>query len=284
MSYISMSMLIKDSISDYRYLNFGGIKLAYTMVCKDDTFRDVYFSANTLYFVETGTAVLQSGNTIVRLKEGEIALIRQHSKLNIQKKKNETENRNFRAVIFYLFPDFISEFLKGKSKSKKSSSTDTANIIALTRKDHSKELSQSLLSLFNTQKMDKALLKEKTFEAVSLLLQRNKDIADFLTMNADSVKIDLYEFMLNNILTEYTLKDFAQLTGRSLSSFKRDFSTVFNTTPHNWILSRKLDYAEELLLRQSMKPVDIYHFLGFKELSHFSSAFKKAKGVSPTRI
>ena len=279
-----MSMLIKDSISDYRYLNFGSIKLAYTMVCKDDIFRDVYFSANTLYFVETGTAVLQSGKTSVTLQQGEIALIRQHSKLNIQKKKNEAENRNFKAVIFYLFPDFISEFLKGKSKTVKNSSPVTGSIIPLTRKNHSKELFQSLLSLFTAQKTDKILLKEKTFETVSLLLQRNKDIAAFLATNADPVKIDLYEFMLNNILTEYTLKDFAQLTGRSLSSFKRDFTEVFNTTPHSWILNKKLDYAEELLRRQSMKAVDIYHFLGFKELSHFSTAFKKAKGVSPSQL
>ena len=101
---------------------------------------------------------------------------------------------------------------------------------------------------------------------------------------AEKLHIPKKEYFHNNILSDYTVKDFAQLTGRSLSSFKRDFNAIFNTTPHHWILNKKIDYAEKLIRKQSMKPADIYHFLGFKELSHFSSAFKKAKGVSPSRI
>ena|ERR1700756_1623573 len=277
-------MLIKESISEYRYLNFGNIKLGFAMVCEDDVFRDVYFSANSLYFVETGTATLRAEGKLVTLKEGEIALIKQHSRIDIEKKRNEKNDKDFRSVIFYLFPDFISEFFKTSKKKGKNSQTITSNVIPLTKKNHSKELSQALLSAFTDNNSDKAILKEKTFEAVSLLIKRNKDMATFLINNGDPIKIDLYEFMVNNILSDYTVKDFAQLTGRSLSSFKRDFDAIFNTTPHHWILNKKIDYAEKLIRKQSMKPADIYHFLGFKELSHFSSAFKKAKGVSPSRI
>jgi hypothetical protein len=52
-------MLIRQSISDYKHLDFGSIKLAFTQVCKDELFRDVYFAAYALYYVEEGEALIQ---------------------------------------------------------------------------------------------------------------------------------------------------------------------------------------------------------------------------------
>jgi len=277
-------MLIKESISEYKHIDFGNIKLAFTIVCKDEMFRDVYFSANSLYYVQAGSAILYYGNTEVTLKTGEMALIKQHSKINIQKIKDKKENKDFQSVIFYLFPDFITEFLKNKKEFKNKSANSEKSIIQLGKKSQLKTFSESLLPLFNNSKSDKTVIKAKTFEALNVLLLQDKNIAAFLFANGKPVKIDLYEFMLNNILYDYSTKDLAQLTGRSLSAFKRDFEEIFNTSPHNWILSKKIDYAEELLKTKSMKAKDVYHLLSFKELSHFSAAFKKLKGVSPSQI
>lgn len=277
-------MLIRESISEYKHINFGNIKLAFTIVCKDEIFRDVYFSANSLYYVESGTATLYCGNHAVIVKKGEIALIKQHSKINIQKTKDTKEGKDFRSIIFYLFPDFISEFLKDKKKPQNKPVNPGRNIIQLGKKARLKEFSESLLPLFNNSKSDKALIRTKTFEVVNILLLHDKYIAEFLFANAKPIKIDLYEFMVNNILYDYSIKDLAQLTGRSLSSFKRDFEAIFNTSPHSWILSRKIDYAEEILKKKSIKAKDIYHLLSFKELSHFSAAFKKLKGISPSQV
>jgi len=277
-------MLIKESISEYKHIDLGNIKLAFTIVCKDEVFRDVYFSANSLYYVQAGSAILYCGDNEVTLKTGEMALIKQHSKINIQKIKDKKENKDFQSVIFYLFPDFISEFLKDKKESKNKSVNSEKSIIQLGKKSQLKAFSESLLPLFSNSKSDKTVIKAKTFEALNILLLQDKNIAAFLFANGKPVKIDLYEFMLNNILYDYSTKDLAQLTGRSLSAFKRDFDEIFNTSPHNWILSKKIDYAEQLLKSRSMKAKDIYHLLSFKELSHFSAAFKKLKGVSPSQI
>lgn len=277
-------MLIKESISEYKHIDFGNIKLAFTIVCKDELFKDVYFSANSLYYVQAGSAILYCGKDEVILKTGEMALIKQHSKIDIQKIKDKKQNKDFKSVIFYLFPDFITEFLKNKKESKSKTVNSQKSIIQLGKKAQLKEFSESLLPLFNNSKSEKTVIKAKTFEALNVLLLHDKNIAAFLFANGKPVKIDLYEFMLNNILYDYSTKDLAQLTGRSLSAFKRDFGEIFNTSPHNWILSKKIDYAEELLKTGSLKAKDIYHLLSFKELSHFSAAFKKLKGVSPSQI
>nr|WP_251372421.1 AraC family transcriptional regulator [Rheinheimera oceanensis] len=87
--------------------------------------------------------------------------------------------------------------------------------------------------------------------------------------------------MVRNFTFNVSASQFAFLTGRSLSTFKRDFKTVFNDTPGNWIRKKRLEEAYFLMSTKGEKPSDIYLDLGFENLSHFSFAFKKMFGVNP---
>ena len=68
------------------------------------------------------------------------------------------------------------------------------------------------------------------------------------------------------------------------TAFKRDFKAVFNSTPSRWLVKKRLQEAYFLLEKKKQKPSDIYLDLGFETLSHFSYAFKKQFGVTPTEI
>lgn len=273
-------MLIRQSISDYKHFDLGNIKLAFTQVCAEDIFRNVYFASNALYYVESGSAILQSDKDEISIKKGEIAIIKQHSRLNIQKRKDKNGS-DFKSIIFYLFPDFVTEFAK---QAKKQTTSITANIIHLGKQQSLKEFSESLLPLFDNKQLKHSDIKEKTFSALLFLTLHNEQLLSFLTTNSKPIKIDLYEFMIHIEVNNYSVEELAKLTGRSLSAFKRDFLEVFKTTPHQWLLQRKMDYAEQLLKEKKMKSSEFYFMLGFNELSHFSSAFKKVKGVSPSQL
>jgi AraC-like DNA-binding protein len=275
-------MLIRQSISDYKHFDLGSIKLAFTQVCEEDIFRNVYFASNALYYVEAGSAVLYSGKDEVNIQKGEIAIIKQHSRLDIKKIKDKNGS-NFKSIIFYLFPDFVTDFSKQTKQAKETTSL-TANVIHLGKQQSLKVFSESLLPLFENKQLKRNDIKEKTFAALQYLSQHNQQLLHFLTANSKPIKIDLYEFMIHIEVNNYSIKELAQLTGRSLSAFKRDFYEVFETTPHQWLLHRKIDYAEKVLAAKQMKASDIYFMLGFNELSHFSSAFKKIKGFSPSQI
>lgn len=80
------------------------------------------------------------------------------------------------------------------------------------------------------------------------------------------------------------MERFAYLTGRSLSAFKRDFAAIFSDTPGRWLVQRRLQEAHFLIEKKGQKPSDIYLDLGFEDLSHFSFAFKKRFGKSPSDI
>ena len=275
--------LIKESISDYKHIDLGNIKLAFTQVCKEDTFKDVYFAANSLYYVESGSAVLFSLNEKITAKKGEIVLIKQHSKLNIQKFKDESGN-DFKSIIFYLFPDFVTEFVKQAKEKKPQPDFVAHNVNHLGKHPLLIDFCESLLPLFSSKHLNNLEIKQKTFTALNYLSQHNKDLLTFLSHNSKPIKIDLYEFMIHISVYNYSVNELARLTGRSISAFKRDFQTVFETTPHQWVLRKKIDYAEYLLKEKRMKASEFYFMIGFNELSHFSSAFKKIKGFSPTQL
>lgn len=276
-------MLVRQSISGYKHFDLGNIKLAFTQVCQEEIFRNVYFASNSLYYVESGSATLSSGKDSIEIKKGEIAIIKQHSKLDIQKFKDKNGS-DFKSIIFYLFPDFVKEFTKQTKQTESKAVEITTNIIHLGKQLLLKDFSESLLPLFELNQQKHSEIKEKTFSALNYLSQQNKALLQFLSANSKPIKIDLYEFMIHIEVNNYSVNELAELTGRSLSAFKRDFQTIFETTPHQWLLCKKMDYAEHLLKEKKMKASEFYFMLGFNELSHFSSAFKKVKGIAPSQL
>ncbi len=95
-------------------------------------------------------------------------------------------------------------------------------------------------------------------------------------------KLDLAGFMEQHFMFNLPLEKFGYLTGRSLTTFKKDFKHIFNTTPGKWLTQKRLERAHYLLSEQRRKPIDVYIETGFENLSHFSYAFKKHFGYPPT--
>jgi AraC-like DNA-binding protein len=124
----------------------------------------------------------------------------------------------------------------------------------------------------------------KTKEAVELLVRLNPDLKDFLFDFSEPYKIDLEAYMNKHYMFNVPTAQFAQLTGRSLASFKRDFEKVFQTSPGQWLQQKRLSEAHYLISQKGRKPSEVYLDVGFENLSHFSYSFKKAYGVAPSMI
>ncbi|MEO3404631.1 AraC family transcriptional regulator [Mucilaginibacter sp. CAU 1740] len=129
-----------------------------------------------------------------------------------------------------------------------------------------------------------ALTRHKVKEAVMILLETNPELKNVLFDFSEPGKIDLEAFMTKNYKFNVDINRFAYLTGRSLATFKRDFERIFNTSPNRWIQTQRLKDAYYLLKEKGEKVSDVYMDVGFKDLSHFSFAFKKAYGVAPSAV
>ena len=104
----------------------------------------------------------------------------------------------------------------------------------------------------------------------------------FLFDFSEPYKIDLEKFMLSNFHFNVPVERFAQLTGRSLAAFKRDFQKIFGMAPRHWLQEKRLTEARHLIEKMNKKPSTIYLDLGFESLSHFSHSFKKKFGRAPS--
>lgn len=90
--------------------------------------------------------------------------------------------------------------------------------------------------------------------------------------------------MNRNFRFNVAIQRFAYLTGRSLTSFKKDFEKIFHDTPSRWLVKKRLQEAHFLIAQKGRKASDVYLEVGFEDLSHFSFAFKKLFGLAPTQL
>lgn len=143
----------------------------------------------------------------------------------------------------------------------------------------------SLIPYFEMQEsFPENIASLKITEAITILRTINEDIDSILSDFAAPGKIDLAAFMEKNFMFNMPLEKFGYLTGRSLTTFKRDFYKAFNLTPQRWLTKKRLETAYYQLTEKNRKPSDIYYEIGFENLSHFSFAFKKQFGCSPTDL
>jgi AraC-like DNA-binding protein len=124
----------------------------------------------------------------------------------------------------------------------------------------------------------------KVKEGIKLLLLALPGLVNFLFDFSQPYKIDLERFMISNFHFNVPIEKFAQLTGRSLAAFKRDFLKTFGAPPRQWLQDKRLTEAKHLIETKHEKPSAIYLDLGFESLSHFSRSFKKKFGMAPTEL
>jgi AraC-like DNA-binding protein len=96
------------------------------------------------------------------------------------------------------------------------------------------------------------------------------------------VKIDILNYLNENYMYDLSMEDIASYTGRSLAAFKRDFGKISAIPPQKWLIQKRLEKARRKIEHDGKKVSDVCFEVGFKNLSHFSTAFKREYGVSPT--
>ncbi|MCR4965463.1 MAG: AraC family transcriptional regulator [Bacteroidales bacterium] len=127
------------------------------------------------------------------------------------------------------------------------------------------------------------LFDVRVMELVLTVLEIKPELKSVLFDFTEIGKIDIAQFMENNYTSVLSLNDYAHFTGRSLSAFKKEFSEIYGMPPMRWIIERRLEEAHRLITA-GRKPKDVYTEVGFKNLSHFSKAFKQKFGIAPSEV
>ncbi|MEK6333943.1 MAG: AraC family transcriptional regulator [Acidobacteriota bacterium] len=99
---------------------------------------------------------------------------------------------------------------------------------------------------------------------------------------------DLYErlYRARQFMDEcYDLPlDLAEISKQACLSryhFLRLFRDTFDTTPHQYLIQRRIDRAKELLRSPRLSVTDVCFEVGFQSLGSFSSLFRRCVGAAP---
>jgi AraC family transcriptional regulator len=84
-----------------------------------------------------------------------------------------------------------------------------------------------------------------------------------------------------NIGQPITLANLAATAGLSRMYFARQFRAATGIRPHEFVLRRRIERAQQLLTATSDALVDIALSVGFQTQAHFTTVFKKIVGNTP---
>jgi AraC-like DNA-binding protein len=241
-----------------------------------------FWNHHTLILQVSGQLVLETSEQTISTFGGELLLIGRNQLGTLT--KTPLSGGHYETIVISLQEDLLRKIILEEKLETDRKYTGPANIL-IPYNEFLQGYFQSVIPYARSSGADltdgMGILKVK--EGIKLLLLALPELRNFLFDFSEPYKIDLEKFMLNNFQFNIPIEKFAQLTGRSLAGFKRDFQKTFGVPPRQWLQDKRLNTAKHLIENKHQKPSSIYLDLGFQSLSHFSHSFKKKFGQSPTR-
>lgn len=193
----------------------------------------------------------------------------------------------FEAVAVHFYPevlkavykDELPEFLRSQ-RPENPVSIEKIAVNTMVR-----QYVDTLLFYFaNPKLVTEELITLKIKELILLLV--NTDVSGGVrAIFQDLFNPEVYDFkeiIHRNLYHDLSIEDFALLTGKSLSSFKRKFKAVFEESPARYIKAKRLEKAARLLENPGIRITDVCFDCGFTDLGHFSKSFHAHFGFSPS--
>lgn len=107
----------------------------------------------------------------------------------------------------------------------------------------------------------------------------NYPVANILKYNIQHILLHIR----NNIQRNITVDELADIACFSKDHFSRVFKTITGLTPCDYIISKRIERAQFLLLTTDLSQSQIIDQAGFRSASYFSRIFKKFTSYSPTQ-
>ena len=250
------------------------------------TEKEQYVPDHALIYILSGKLDITEADSRNVFKRGDTIFVRRNTLAKFTKYPDDNGD-NFKSLSIFIKKPFLKDHLAKNNVDTKpgNQACNYVNVKQVTSTPLMKNLFTSLSLYFDSGlKLGKELSEIKTREAILLLLQIDSSLYHSIFNFTEPGKIDLEEFMCKNFMFNVSLETFSKMTGRSLSTFKRDFEKIFDQSPSRWLKKKRLEFAHYLIKEKHKAPSDVYLEVGFENLSHFSSSFKEVYGYNPSTL
>lgn len=124
--------------------------------------------------------------------------------------------------------------------------------------------------------------KLKITELMFLIMSNPECCIKTKILSSINSSAENFELIVNQyVFSDLGIEDLAKLCNKSLTSFKKEFKSRFNESPHKWMIRKRLKHSRLLLMSTGKSVAAIGAECNFPNTSHFIKLFKKEYGLTP---
>jgi AraC-like DNA-binding protein len=271
----------KDSISLFDYPLFTIVNLE---TPSDDNI-DLPSDACVAYIIEGDEQVFSESENIIAKTNHTIVSI---CGLTLGNMLSKQPNGSITSIVVHFNREVLSRVFEGEKPElwNELEKPITQFVVQSAASEMIKHYFDTIIKFFeNKEAITEAILRIKLKEVILFLLQT--DNSDYIRNIIKSLFSDrIFSFKeLVNAHIEHTdsIENLAIVTNCSVSTFKRKFKELFNTTPAKYRLENKLIKVAGLLKTSDKSISNIGYECGFESPEHLSRVFKKQYGIPPSQ-
>jgi len=242
-----------------------------------------FLEQHLLYVVLGGSVKLTCGRQSWMVGKNEMILLRRAQSVSYEK-QGSPETGLFESQLFAINDELLKDFLTSQQVQIPQMTEELGTQVS-PMSDRLVAYCWSLAPYFNDPShANPGLLRLKVMELLYNVMDCSKNIFRQMLQLRKPVKADIHRVVEANYTSPISLEELAYLSGRSLSTFKREFQDIYNMPPARWIREKRLSKARMMLMSSQMSVADVAYSLGFENPTHFSRIFKQQYGISPSTL
>ena len=195
-----------------------------------------------------------------------------------------TRDNSIEMYLVFIEHDIVNSFINQKTENEKQDYSEST-ACRIKSSVHIEQYFNSIMHVYKGFENNTDLLKLKIIEFLHLVYASNKNniISTLSASEHHKKNCSLSNLMLENYDKNLNVSDFASLSGRSLSSFNRDFKRKYGKPPKQWLIELKMQKAAQLLASGS-NVSDCANDVGYINISHFIKSYKSFHGKKPSEM
>lgn len=249
---------------------------------QDNEKLNIYTNYNFITYTISGNRTIYRPGRSYSLTSGKCVFVKKGAY------SQERINKADWCVLVFFMPDsYLSKFMheyRAKLPVKNRVQQLQDVVLEVDVNETTKTFFYSMLPyLIQETPPSEELLELKFRELLFNILSNplNTQLLSYACSISDCSKPPLPEIMESNYMFNLSLEEFSKIAQRSLATFKREFSELFNTTPGKWLTQKRLQHAKMLLETSAKNINEIVLESGFENNTHFSKIFKEKFGIAP---
>lgn len=267
-----------------RFLQVGGLCFGEYHQRVEQKPRNVFVTEHTLIFVSKGAKVFRFPKKEVVVEAGKAIFLKRGCYLLCE---SVAQNSGYESISIFFNESTLQNFWLGLDVLDADHNSDASGNNEMVILEMSPELDSfrnTIVSCFSYEgSFLEQLLTLKLQELLLLLLETPiaSELKRFFGEIYDEKRTDPEYVVSENLLTPLSLQDYARLSNRSLSSFKRAFQSKTGQTPGKWILENRLKHAKMLVQATGKTIGEIGAECGFNNISSFIRTYRTRFGTTP---